>query len=186
MPKVKWGGDIDADAIEQAENNQGYNGPLPPSGVYRFSIKFMQRTMSSNNNPMVKILLLLDGKTDPLKPEHERYHGCPVWEQIPVMKSTAFRIRELCDALNISAVDFMNKTIVDEDGNIQKIGSLKIADQDLLVTYKARQENDPEYGERLARPKKGPGFLPFREDDEDDDKEDDGDADDGDSEGDPF
>lgn len=164
MPKVKWGSDLDAEAIENAENNQSYTGPLPPSGVYRFRIKFMQKTVSSKKNPMVKILLLLDGS---FKEEHKKYDGCPVWEQIPVMASTAFRIRELCDALNITAGDFMEKTLVDEDGNIQKIGKLKIADQDLLVMYKAKQENDPEYGERLARPKRGPGFLPFQEEDED-------------------
>lgn len=183
MPKVKWGSDIDADAIESAENNQGYTGPLPPSGVYQFKIKFMQKTLSSKNNPMVKVLLLLNGE---YKPEHKKFDGCPVWEQIPVMASTAFRVRELCDALNISAADFMNKTLVDEDGNIQKIGALKIADQDLLVMYKAQQEHSEEYGERLSRPKKGPGFLPFKEEDEDSDGDEDEDADEDAEGGDPF
>lgn len=170
MPKVKWGGDIDAEAIENAEN-QGYAGPLPPSGVYRFKIKFMQKTISSKKNPMVKVLLVLDGSW---KPEHKKFDGCPVWEQIPVMASTAFRIRELCDALNITAADFMEKTLVDDEGFVQKIGKLKIADQDLLVKYKAMQDNNEEYGERLSRPKRGAGFLPFQDEDAD---EDDGDED---------
>lgn len=183
MPKMTWGSEIDADAIENAETREQYAGEIPPSGVYRFKIRFMQKTVSSNKNPMLKVLLILDGSW---KPEHKQYDGCPVWEQIPVIPSTAFRVRELCDALNVTAKEFMDKTVGDDEGFVQKIGKLRIADEDRLVMYKAKRDDDPEYGLRLARPNKGAGFLPFQEEDDDEDEGTTDDAGKGEDGDDPF
>lgn len=183
MPKVTWGSELDADAIENAEQREQYAGEIPPSGIYRMKIRFMQKTLSSNKNPLLKVLLVLDGS---FKPEHKKYDGCPVWEQIPIMPSTAFRIRELCDALNVTAKEFMDKTVADDEGYITKIGKLRIADEDRQVMYKAARDDDPEYGLRLARPKKGAGFLPFKEDDDEDGDEDGSGEEDGGTGDDPF
>lgn len=187
MPKVKWGGDLDTNAIESAENRGGeYAGDVPPKGVYRFKLRFSKKDKSKEGNPKLVNFLVLDGSW---KPDHKKYDGCPLWDHMPVTKKTAFRVRAYCDALNIPADDFMGKMMIDDEGNVQKIGKLQIADKDLLVYAKVSKDDDPEYGERLIFGKGG-GYLPFKEDDDDEDDDADGDDDaddsDGDGEGDPF
>lgn len=184
MPKVKWGGDLTADAINEAENRGGgdYEGKIPPRGVYRFKLRFSKKDKSKENNPKLVSLLVLDGSW---KKEHKQYDGCPVWDHMPVTGKTAFRVRAYCDALNIPADDFMGKMVIDDEGNVQKIGKLQIADKDLLVYATAKPDKNEEYGERLQLV----GFQPFRDEDADDSGDDDDDDDDdtdGDGEGDPF
>lgn len=187
MPKVKWGGDLDADAIESAESTRSeYTGPIPPAGVYRFKLRFSKKDESKEGNPKLVNLLVLDGSW---KRDHAKFDGCPLWEHLPVGKKTAFRVRAYCDALNITAADFMGRMLVDDEGFVQKIGKLTIADEDRLVLCKVFPERSDEYGDRLGFGKSG-GYLPFNEDDDDDDDsgDADGDADDDDGKGeeDPF
>lgn len=187
MPKVKWGGDLDQEAIDQAESRRGddYAGEIPPSGTYRFKLRFSRKGKAESGNPKLLSLLVLDGSW---KKEHKQYDGCPVWDHLPVTKKTAFRVRAYCDALNITSADFMGKMVIDDEGNVQKIGKLKIADEDLLVVCKVAHENDPEYGARLVFGRSG-GYLPFKDEeaDDDDDADDADDSeDDTDSDGDPF
>ena len=185
MPKVKWGGDLDANAIDSAERREGgeYMGKTPPKGVYRFKLRFSKKdTAKDSGNPKLVSLLVLDGSW---KPEHRQYDGCPVWDHMPVTTKTAWRVRAYCDALNITSADFMNKMVIDDDGNVQKIGKLKIADEDLLVLVSVKPDKNAEYGERLVLAN---GYLPFKEDDDDDSDDDSDDSDDDDAEGtgDPF
>ena len=165
MPKVKWGGDIDQNAIDEAESRGAeYTGPIPPSGIYRFKLRWAKQDESGSGNPKLTSLLLLDGSW---KPEHKKFDGCPLWDHMPVMGKTAFRVRAFCDALNVTSKDFMNKTVVDDDGMVQKIGSLTIADQDRLVLVKVKFDKDEEYGERIILAKGG-GYQPFKEDEDED------------------
>ena len=169
MPKVKWAGDLDTDAIESVErSNQDYTGDIPPNGVYRFKLRFSKKDVSSEGNPKLVNLLILDGSW---KPEHKKYDGCPLWEHMAVTKKTAFRVRRYCDALNISAADFMGRMIIDDEGYVQKIGKLTIADEDRLILARVVCEKSDEYGDRLGFGKNG-GYLPF-DDGEDDDDDDD-------------
>lgn len=190
MPKVKWGGDLTTDAIDSVEQRErkDYEGKVPPKGTYRFKLRYSKKDVSGQGNPKLVSLLVLDGSW---KKEHKQYDGCPFWDHMPVTGKTAFRVRAYCDALNIPSKDFMERMVVDEEGYVQKIGKLKVADEDLLVYLQVTKEDDPEYGERLIFGKRG-GWLPFREDDDeeqdgdgDDDADDDSDED-GDGEGDPF
>jgi hypothetical protein len=189
MPKVKWGGDLTSDAIDSAERREGgdYAGEVPPKGIYRFKIRFSKKDKAKDSgNPKLVSLLVLDGSW---KKEHKQYDGCPVWDHMPVTGKTAFRVRAYCDALNISSADFMGKMVVDDDGNVQKIGKLKIADEDLLVYVSVKPEKNTEYGDRLVL---AGGYMPFREDEADDDSNDDDDDskgtddDETDGDGDPF
>lgn len=165
MPKVKWGGDLDQEAIENAEGRSGdYTGDLPPAGVYRFKLRSSKKDQSKEGNPKLFNVLILDGS---YKPEHKKYDGCPLFEHLPVGKKTAFRVRAFCDALNIPASDFMSRMVVDDDGYVQKIGKLKVADEDLLVLVKVVVEKNDEYGDRLGFGKSG-GYLPFKDDEDDD------------------
>lgn len=184
MPKVKWGGDLTPDAINSAERREGgeYNGKIPPKGIYRFKLRFSKKDKSKEGNPKLVSLLVLDGSW---KPEHKQYDGCPLWEHMPVTGKTAFRVRAYCDALNIPSEDFMGKMVVDDEGNVQKIGKLKIADQDLLVYVSVKPRNSEDYGPQLDF---AGGYLPFKddEDDSDADSDDSDDDDDADNDGDPF
>jgi len=188
MPKVKWQGDLSTDDIDSAENRGGeeYIGPIPPSGIYQFKLRFAKKAQAQSGKPKLQILWLLDSTWKPS--EHKKYDGCPLWDNMPVQKSTAWRIKAFCDALNITSAEFMNKMLVDDDGFVQKIGSLKIADTDLQVRIKVKfQDEDAEYPKSIRL--NGGGYLPFKED-EDEDPEPETDADDEDSksnpEDDPF
>lgn len=180
MPKVKWGGDISPEDIDKAENRGGYAGDVPPAGTYRFKLRSAKQGESGEGNPKLACLLILDGSW---KKEHKQYDGCPLWDHMPVTKKTAFRVKAFCDALNISSSDFYNKTVVDDEGVVQKIGKLTIADEDRLVVVSVKQEKNEEYGARLVLGRSG--YLPFEEESDDDDSDDDDDDDD-DGEGEPF
>lgn len=174
MPKVKWGGDLTADAINEAENRGGgeYEGKIPPRGVYRFKLRFSRKDKAKESgNPKLVTLLVLDGSW---KKDHKEFDGCPVWDHMPVSGKTAFRVRAYCDALNVTAEDFMGKMVIDDEGNVQKIGKLTVADKDLLVYATVKPDKNPEYGERLQLV----GYLPFRDEDDEDADTDDADGDD--------
>lgn len=175
MPKVKWQGDIDADAIESAEGNSGYAGENPPSGIYRFKLRRSKVTESSTGKPMLSSVLLIDGTW---KAEHKQYNGAPFFDHMTIEKSTAWRVKAFCDALNITAQEFMSKMVADDEGIVQKIGKLKIADEDLLVMIKVKAvgaKNGYEAKLELV------GYLPFKEEEEStDEADDDDDSDDSD------
>lgn len=170
MPKIKWGGDLTGNDIETADD--GYKGKLPPAGLYRFKLRFAQSTKSSNDNPMLTLLLVLDGSADK---KHAQYNEAPLWHRIVVIKKTAGQVRAFCDALNVDYEDFLKKTVVDDNGYVTKIGKLEIKDQDLLIWIKvAHEKYEDEDRLKVARS----GMLPYKDDDDSDSDEDDDDADD--------
>lgn len=145
MPKIKW--DLDSEAIDNAESEgfTPYAGPVPPAGVYKFTLKRLEATKSSAGNKMLKVLMELDA--DGIK-ERKKYHGCPVWDNVVVMDKTAWKVRQFLDALGVSASDFTNKTVAEEENSkhlVRKIGSLKVEGVELTVQIKrgANQEGDP-------------------------------------------
>jgi hypothetical protein len=179
MPKAKWGA-ITATDIESAESNYTtYEGEIPPRGVYRFKLKQVKATESSNNNPMLKVLLILDGSW---KPAHKEFDGCPSWLNVVVMDSTAFQVRAFCDAIGVSAADFLKRTVLDDDDKVIKIGKVSLADGDLLVKANCKP------GEYEGNPKLESSLLPLAEETEEED-EDEEDTEEEDEEGDgdaPF
>jgi hypothetical protein len=169
VPKLKWGSDLTSTDVEEASD--GYKGKVPPPGLYRFKLRMAQSTKSSNDNPMVVLLLILDGSW---KKEHKQYEGAPLWDRITVIKTTAGRVKAFCDALNVTYDDFLAKTMSDEEGNITKVGKLKIKDEDLLLYIKTGTEKyEGEDRLKVARN----GMLPFKAEDDDADSDDDSDAD---------
>lgn len=167
MPKVKWEDDLDTETIDNAGSEyEVYNGKIPPSGIYRFKLRWSKKGLSEKKKPKLLSMLVIDGS---YKAEHKQYDGCPFWDHMPVQKSTAFRVKAFCDALNVTSAEFLNKMVVDDEGYVQKIGKLKVADQDLLVFLKvSRRAADEEQGfeERLEFGKRG-GYLPYKEEEED-------------------
>lgn len=163
MPKAKWGS-LTATDIESAESNfVTYEGEIPPRGVYRFKLKSAKSTESSNGNPMVKLVLILDGSW---KPKHKEFDGCPAFTQVMIMDSTAFQVRAFCDAIGVTARDFLNKTVLDDDDKLVKIGKVSLADGDLLVTANCQP------GEYEGTPKlEIKGLLPKAEEEPEEEEE---------------
>lgn len=176
MPKAKWGsGDqaLTAADIDGAENRgfSPYAGEYPRSGLYRFTIKRMKQGTSSAGNPKLQIISELDGTW---KPEHKKYDGCPLFDNMPVMKSTAFRVKAFCEAVGMTSKEFYAGIIVDENGVVTKLGSL--GDPAGLLVYINAQYVAPAdgYAEKLQL--NGTGYLPVEDEDEDEDATGDEDA----------
>jgi hypothetical protein len=120
--KVTWG--IDEDTIGSAESfdTEPYDGPeLPHRGVFNFAVRRAELQTSSNDNPMIRFLLVADDS----RAEKKAYKGAPVWTRLVVTDNTAFRVRALCDALGVSYKDFTDRTVVDGEDNIVSIGKVK-------------------------------------------------------------
>jgi hypothetical protein len=171
LPKAKWGsGDqaLTASDIDNAKSNEftTYAGPIPPSGLYRFVTKSMLQTVSSKDNPMLRTILELDGTW---KPKHKQFDGCPLFDYMPVMKSTAFRSKAFCEAYGISPKEFLTGILVDEDGKVTKLASAgDPAGIEVYINVKYVPAAAG-YNEKIAL--NGTGYLPV-----DDAPEDDGDA----------
>lgn len=162
MPKAKWSNtDLTPDDIEKAEEREGsYAGPLPTKGVYRFKLKTMKQGVSGAGNDKLVIFVTLDGAW---RPEHKKFNGCPMWDHMPLGKESAFRPKALCAALGVTAADLLNKTVVDEDGYVTKIGTKAIkADMPLFISIRGKNDEGYDPGIQIN----GTGYLPEPEADE--------------------
>lgn len=127
MAKVTWGGNVSADAIDNAErgNFKPYDGPMPVPGMYAWKINILRRRMSSNNNPQLMVgLELIPRKT---RPDDQKYKGYFITDFIPVGESSAFRLAPFLDAIGVKGSDFIDRTKDDgtDKGNIVSIGKWK-------------------------------------------------------------
>lgn len=144
MPKATWGaGDeaLTADDIngaEAPETRTRYSGPVPPGGTYRFVIQSLHQETSSKGNPMVRVIAALDGSW---QPNHSQFDGAPVFNYITLTKANAPQVRNFLDAIGATAEDLMNKSIVDENDYITKLGS--IGDPAGLLVYINTQVSKP-------------------------------------------
>lgn len=169
MPKAKWGsGDeaLTAGDIDNAETSSytPYSGPVAPSGLYRFTVSRMKKGESKSGNPKLLSILTIDGTW---KPAHKKYDGCPLFDHMPVTKSSAFRTKAFCEAYGITSREFMTGVITDEDGKITKLASA--GDPEGLQVY-INVRHVPEangYSEKLEL--NGTGYLPVDDTPDDDD-----------------
>jgi hypothetical protein len=128
MPKAKWGaGDKalsagDIDGAERTETQVRYSGPeLIPGGTYRWAIRYIKQVESSKGNPMIEIMLTLDGSW---RPNHAQFEGKPMWDRITVIDSTKERLANFLDAIGATGSDLIDKSIVDEGSRITKLGAV--------------------------------------------------------------
>lgn len=123
--KVRWGGGVTAQGIDSVDTSRRftpYEGPIPPPGVYRWWMKILRITESSNKNDQIMLGLQLTPRSD--MPEQKRYKGYWQVYYIPVMDGTSFRVREFTDMIGVSGKDFISSTVEDDPKtrNIMKIG----------------------------------------------------------------
>lgn len=133
MPKAVWGKGLDEDAVESAESKDltVYDGPLPTNrtvGVVIESAKYVKQ--NSNKNPMASFRLRVDGS---MGKGNDKYDCCPIWDQIVGTAGNAWKVKDFCAALGISAGDYLRKMVIDEEGNITKIGAVKPVGSRMMV-----------------------------------------------------
>lgn len=141
MGKIKWGGGISQSAIDDVDTDQQftpYDGPTPPAGVYRFRIKVLKTSESSNGNPQLVIGMELVPRSD--IPEQRRYNGYFLMDWITVLDSVAWRLRPFLDAVGVTSKEFINGTVTDEDKNVTKIGKKVVKGTIVAVSIKNGQD----------------------------------------------
>ena len=150
MAKVTWGvSGAEVDETERGDDFESYDGPVPPAGIYRLVVKTAEYTKFSTNSKGIKFLWLIDDN----RPDKKRYNGAPVWDNLVVLESTAFKIAQFCDAIGAEGKDW-DATQVDKDNNVTKIGRIKIDGLHVKARLKRGKNNEgeprPEIGRYLA------------------------------------
>lgn len=123
MPKFDWG--ISSDVIDDFDRSQQqfvpYSGPIPPNGVYAFTVKRL-KYVASKEGRAVKATLRIGLELKPRNTTEKEYAGYFVMTFRAVRESNVFSYISFLDAINVSGTDFTNRTIGTTDGDIQKIG----------------------------------------------------------------
>jgi len=170
MPRASWGIEAaDVDDFDRDSQFKPYAGPPVPVGqVYLWTIKVLKyAARTKEKNPQLRVGLELvprDGY------DEEDYEGYFIMAFLTVTKKTDWKYVPFLDAIGVTGKEFATRTMYDEDGNVQRIGSWK-NDKDTLVLADLRIGED-QHGE----PKKEIGtFMPYEDEDEgeyeDDDQE---------------
>lgn len=141
MAKVSWGGADLEDALNEWEPNefQTYAGDRPPRGVYQFKLQKLEAATSTNGFPQ----LIAHWVLEPSKPDHRKFKGYYMRDYIVVKEdgSTAFRVRPLLDALGVTVKQFRQNTVDDNEGNIIKMGPVRIPGNLVMCAIKPDRRN---------------------------------------------
>jgi hypothetical protein len=165
VPKVNWGvGADDVDDWDRDSQYKPYDGPIPPNGVYEWLIKKLQYVAAAGGKlPQLRIGLELvprEGRRE------KKYGGYFIMGFLPIAANTAFKYVPFLDAVGVSGRDFTQRTITDEDGNIQRIGKWRNTGEE-LISAELKDGRDQD-----GQPRKELGWMgPLPELDEDDDEE---------------
>lgn len=144
MPKAKWGAGEnmltadDINSAEVSESRQRYSGPLPPAGTYRFTLQSLKQGTSNAGNAKVQVFATLDGEW---KPNHAKFDGAPVFHHLALSKANASNVRNFLDSIGADAADLLERSIVDDNGYITKLG--RVGDPKGLQVYITVQHSKP-------------------------------------------
>lgn len=167
MPKANWG--IKASVVENFDRDaqyKPYDGPIPVNGVYRWRVTALKYVASTGEKlPQLRIGLQLV----PRNKDEKKYDGYRLMLFPPVSERTQFRYVPFLDALGVSGREFESGTIIDEEGNIKKIGRWRFSNE---VFIKGEIKDD---ADQQGNPRKDIGWMGAdtgtEEFDEDDDSE---------------
>lgn len=125
MGKVKWGGGVTADSLDNAERDQfaPYTGPAVPNGVYCWKIKVLRRGKSSGGHGQLIIGLELTPRRS--RPEEKPYKGYFITDYIVVTEGSQFRVVRFLDGIGVTGREFVDGTITTGEAN--KWGSFEIS-----------------------------------------------------------
>lgn len=122
MPRVRWGIDSsDVDDFDRESQFKPYAGPLPPLGVYEWQVKVVKYVAGTKDkNPQLRVGLALAPREN-VKGE-KKYAGYFLLAFLIISNKTTFQYVPFLDAIGVSGREFAERTIVDEDGKVSKIG----------------------------------------------------------------
>lgn len=124
MPRANWGVTAaQVDDFDRSKQYKPYTGPTPPIGaVFMFVVKVLKHqppTKDKNANIIVGLEL------EPRNNEEKRYAGFFTMGYLNVHPDYPGLYVPFLDAIGVTAKDFADRTITDEEGNIKKIGSYR-------------------------------------------------------------
>lgn len=145
MPVARWGIDAsDVDDFDRSSQFTPYRGPQPPTGrVFDFAIKNLKYVAATKESvPQLRVGLELD--PHPRRKDEAKYGGYFIMAFLDISDSMKWKYVPFLDAIGVSGSDFAKRTIIDEDGNIKKIGKWKNSGEELISvqlkenTYKGK------------------------------------------------
>lgn len=167
MPKAKWSNtDLTTDDIDEVTPDQfkRYTGPsLVGNGpaVYKVRLGRLTKAESKAGNDKIKFMAFVDGQW---REESRKYDGAPIFDDIPLTKGAAPRVRAFCDALGVTSRDLLERCVTDDQGVILKIGNKDVSGEKKQVHLLLDCEIDRSGDNPRVRPRFR-GYLPL--DDED-------------------
>lgn len=134
MPTVNWG--VSADKLKEFDRSTQfvpYAGPQPQSRVvYQWIVRRLRYVAATGSKlPQLRVgleLLPREGSN-----REARYAGYNVMAFLPVADNTMFRYVPFLDAIGVSEHEFVNKTIIDHDGSVTRIGSWRNTGDDVIL-----------------------------------------------------
>lgn len=120
MPRIQWNVSRNVVRDFDRENRyEPYDGPIPPNSVYRWKIvKLAYAAEDGNKTEQIRPLLVLVPRTK----EEKRYGGYAIMCFLNVADNTDFVWVPFLDAIGVTDREFFDQAIMDEQGNIKKIG----------------------------------------------------------------
>jgi hypothetical protein len=173
VPKVKaW--DIDPDEPEELETFDTYDGPVPPKGIYRCRIKWIQLKENKNGDRMFSILAEI---AEPNKSEKSEYNGYAIWNNLNVTNQGKPYVMNFLSSLGITWKDFLNKTnTADTDlpSDVIQMGKVKFPAHDSGNTpyLRVNAKRGKDMAGEPALVVNGAGYLPDKGSSDDDDGDD--------------
>lgn len=166
MPRAQWG--LSAGTVSDFDRDKQfkpYQGPLPPNAVYAWRVVNAYYAAATDKNlPQLRLLLSLE----PRERKENRYKGFMCMAMAPVGDNTGFRYVPFLDAIGVSENDFLNRTDVDGEGRIRKIG--KWVNNGKTLVAGQLEDNDYE-GSKYPKQIGWVGELEEYEPDEEEDEE---------------
>lgn len=133
MPRARWG--ISAKEIDNFDRDSQftpYTGPIPPNGVYQFKLKVLKFVAATREkNAQLRIGFELVPRRG--RQEERQFKGYFIMAFLTITDRNQFVYVPFCDAIGVSGSDFTDRTIIDENGDIKKIGRWRNDGKQMLL-----------------------------------------------------
>lgn len=128
---MDWGiSSNDIDDFDRSKQYAPYSGPQPPLGVYQFLIKVLRGVPATRDSlPQLRVGLELV----PRFKEENQFAGYFLMAFLKIGERNAWTYVPFCDAIEVSGTDFTDRTQLDTDGNVKRIGRWRNTGDTLIL-----------------------------------------------------